>query len=82
MVKRGGAASLAEYISQLPPKQREALTEGIEPQTVEAMRRLIDFMVSMFGFLAKKKITPGIRQLCHIHFVLSHRLISDGGNES
>ena len=54
MVKRGGAASLAEYISQLPPKQREALTEGIEPQTVEAMRRLIDFMVSMFGFLAKK----------------------------
>jgi hypothetical protein len=46
MVKKGGAASLAEYISELPPKQREALTEGIEPQTVEAMRRLIDFMVS------------------------------------
>ena len=36
---------LAEYIASLPPKQRDRLTEGIEPATVEAMQRLVGWVV-------------------------------------
>jgi len=37
--------TLAEFISQLPPDEKQALTEGIEPDTVEAMRRLVQWMI-------------------------------------
>ena len=53
------SATLAEYIGQLPPKEREALVQGIEPSTVEAMRRLVDFMLDEGG-------GPGSGVLCRM----------------
>ena len=46
----GGGGSqwsgLGDYIASLGPKQKAALTDGVEPATLEAMRRLVGFMIS------------------------------------
>ena len=44
-LKPAANMGLAEYIASLPPKQRDRLTEGIEPATVEAMQRLVGWVV-------------------------------------
>mmetsp|Transcript_64963 Transcript_64963/g.89235 ORF Transcript_64963/g.89235 Transcript_64963/m.89235 type:complete len:470 (-) Transcript_64963:328-1737(-) len=38
-------SSLAAYIKDLPPKKRDALIAGIEPKTLEAMKRLVNWVV-------------------------------------
>jgi len=45
MAPSPGSMPLGEYIAQLEPGQKARLTDNIEPATVEAMRRLVAYMV-------------------------------------
>lgn len=51
--------TMSEYVSSLPPTQREVLTAGIEPRTAEAMKRLAIWIFSDDDYLGAMKQPNG-----------------------
>lgn len=74
--------TMSEYISSLPPKQREILTAGIEPRTAEAMRRLASWIFSDEDYIGDVRDTDGsvlleknqLGMLCLWQLVLGYKL--------
>ena len=85
-LKPAAKMGLAEYIASLPPKQRDRLTEGIEPATVEAMQRLVRWVVGeveIVGHPDKKgNLTldrNSLASLCLWQLVLGYKVRGGGG---